>query len=99
MAGYFERGSEHWLDLEHGGKGVVLTHVPPSRLRRLSVLRNARTCELLVENGTLNLDSGWDGKGLPSENLRGTELAHVSGLNNLSTTLTWTPDIVPSKRC
>jgi hypothetical protein len=76
----------------------VLAHVPHSRLRRLSVLRSARTCELLVEDGTLSLDSGWDGKGLPSENLRGTELAHVSGLNNFSTTLARTPDIVPGKR-
>jgi hypothetical protein len=38
-------------------------------------------------------------RGLPIKKLSGTELAHVSGLNDLSTALTWTPDIVPGEHC
>jgi hypothetical protein len=41
----------------------VLALVLPSRLRRLSVLRSARTCELLVGVCTLNLGSGWELEG------------------------------------
>jgi hypothetical protein len=39
------------------------------------------------------------GRELPIKYLGDAESLHVSRLNKLSTTLTRTPDVVPSKRC